>query len=357
MSLFFDFGNVRQYQGDCRNMSEIASDSVHCVVTSPPYWSLRKYSGEQELDWQDGSHCALGLEPTPELFISHLVEIFREVKRVLRPDGVCWVNVGDSYAGSGQEYGSDHGKAVFRDGDLKKPERLHHDSIKPLDRVGIPEMLVLALRADGWYWRSTVVWSKPNPMPESVNGWRWERHRIKIGKGATSDKTHDEGLMRNDANRYSLHLGTGTYGQWRDCPGCPKCSANDGYILRKGSWRPTDSFEYIYLLTKTSSYYCDMEAVREPHSRDWGSESPSGYFKPGSETTLEAGMPTAHRRNDVPMQQNPAGRNLRSVWTTPERMLRLRGDLSEADRAYVLGELLSRGILSSTHGNGIGPTE
>lgn len=125
--------------GDCIESMRLMQDqSVHCCVTSPPYYGLRDY----------GVDGQIGLEQTPEQFIQKLVEVFREVKRVLRDDGVLWVNIGDSYAGSWK-----HGSS---------------DEWKSKDLMGIPWMLAFALRADGWYLRQDIIWNKPNPMPESV---------------------------------------------------------------------------------------------------------------------------------------------------------------------------------------------
>ena len=109
----------------------------------------------------------LGLEKTPEEYVAKMVEVFREVRRVLRDDGTLWLNLGDSYAGSGKGIGSDHGKAVFSDGDIVKTDWTTL-GLKPKDLVGIPWRVALALQADGWYLRQDIIWSKPNPMPESV---------------------------------------------------------------------------------------------------------------------------------------------------------------------------------------------
>ena len=114
----------------------LPSNSVHCVITSPPYWGLRDYKTEPIL-WEDGWLGSYGNEPTPDMFVAHTVSIFREVRRVLRDDGTLWLNLGDSYNG---------------DGNL----------------VGIPWRVALALQADGWILRQDVIWHKPSPMPESV---------------------------------------------------------------------------------------------------------------------------------------------------------------------------------------------
>jgi len=129
--------------GDVReSLKELPDQSVHCCVTSPPYWGLRDY----------GHGGQIGLEQTPDQYIKELVAVFREVKRVLRDDGTLWLNIGDSYSS-------------IRDG---KTSTFEGTPIKHKDLVGIPWMLAFALRADGWYLRQDIIWHKPNPMPESV---------------------------------------------------------------------------------------------------------------------------------------------------------------------------------------------
>ena len=137
-------------------LKTIPDSYVNCCVTSPPYYGLRDYG----IDGQ------IGLEETPEAYIQKLVEVFREVKRVLRDDGTLWVNIGDSYAGSGQGFG---GKQIGKYGTEKHNSIIQKvNGCKPKDLIGIPWMLAFALRADGWYLRQEIVWAKPNPMPESV---------------------------------------------------------------------------------------------------------------------------------------------------------------------------------------------
>jgi len=131
-----------------------------CCITSPPYYALRDY----------GVDGQIGLEKTPEEYISRLVEVFAEVKRVLRDDGTLWVNIGDSYAGSGKGGNPDmYAHGVISHYRLSKGISTPvFDGIKSKDLIGIPWMLAFALRADGWYLRQDIIWQKPNPMPESV---------------------------------------------------------------------------------------------------------------------------------------------------------------------------------------------
>lgn len=143
----------------------VPDKSVHCVVTSPPYWGLRAYTGDdQKCTWDSGWEGGLGLEPTPELYTQNIVEVFREIKRVLRDDGTVWLNIGDSYNGSGGA-GGDYNKGGMRDGQTRYPGR-NIDSLKPKDLVGVPWRVAFALQSDGWYLRNEIIWHSPNKMPE-----------------------------------------------------------------------------------------------------------------------------------------------------------------------------------------------
>jgi len=126
----------RLIPGDCiAGLRTLPDASVHCCVTSPPYWGLRDYG-------HDGQ---IGLEKTPDAYVARMVEVFREVRRVLRDDGTLWLNLGDSYAGSTMTA-----------------------NLKQKDLVGVPWRVAFALQADGWWLRQDIIWHKPNPMPESV---------------------------------------------------------------------------------------------------------------------------------------------------------------------------------------------
>jgi DNA modification methylase len=171
-------------------LKTLPSASVQCVVTSPPYWGLRDY----------GFKGQIGLEKTPEEYVQHLVSILHELKRVLRDDGILWLNLGDCYAANGisgldvQGKTSTIGKANPR----SHQKKIVPKGLKQKDLVGIPWRVAFALQADGWYLRSDIIWAKPNPMPESVTD------------------------------------------------------------------RPTRSHEYIFLLTKSKKYYYDAETIKEP---------------------------------------------------------------------------------------------
>lgn len=152
---------VRILQGDCREvLKTLPDESVHCVVTSPPYFGLRDY----------GVDGQIGLEPTPDEFVAVLVGVFREVRRMLRDDGTVWLNLGDSYnAHPNQRSVTDKAgdKQQTMRGSTASPSR-SVAGLKPKDMIGIPWRVAFALQADGWYLRQDVIWSKPNAMPESV---------------------------------------------------------------------------------------------------------------------------------------------------------------------------------------------
>lgn len=172
---------VRFLQGDTRDiLPTLESGSVNCIVTSPPYFGLRDY----------GMGGQIGLEPTPAEFVAELVAVFREARRVLKDDGTLWLNLGDSYCSQGGEHmgrsdnqgGVGAGNRQWREGSARADGEVRGDGpvsrrnrngttapgLKPKDLIGIPWRVAFALQADGWYLRQDIIWSKPNPMPESV---------------------------------------------------------------------------------------------------------------------------------------------------------------------------------------------
>ncbi|CAI6024664.1 hypothetical protein PAECIP112173_00394 [Paenibacillus sp. JJ-100] len=228
--------------GNCIEvMPQLEAESFHTCVTSPPYWGLRDYGVEPSY-WPETTYTpmpglppitipewtgCLGLEPTPEMFVAHTVLVFREVWRVLRPDGTAWVNFGDSYASSGikRDEGLNerwHGKQYLSnkqgDSDRHRPARQQPADLKAKDLIGIPWRVAFALQADGWYLRMDNIWHKPNPMPESVGD------------------------------------------------------------------RPTKAHEYMFLLSKSERYYYDKEAIKEQGMQDeWANGFRGGSYT-GNET-------------------------------------------------------------------------
>jgi len=176
--------------GDVRaSLRTLPANSVDCIVTSPPYWGLRDYGlPPQAWDGQTGcehhwdsdgaTRCTgcgawrgqLGLEPSPELYVSHMVELFRDLRRVLKSQGTMWINLGDCYnAGTNAPRAASRNRVGYWEAAGSMGDRrVKAAGLKPKDLVGIPWRVALALQADGWYLRSDVIWSKPNPVPEGV---------------------------------------------------------------------------------------------------------------------------------------------------------------------------------------------
>lgn len=238
--------------GDCVEvLGTLADNSVHCVVTSPPYWGLR--------DYRVGGQ--MGLEKTPDEFIAKMVDVFREVRRVLREDGTCWANMGDSYAsGKGTCYNPGGGAySIEQDKQKYQLDRGNKSTLaavglKPKDLCGIPWRLALALQADGWWLRQDIIWHKPNPMPESVTD------------------------------------------------------------------RCTKAHEYVFLLTKAARYFYDAEAVREPvipDARDtkWDTHRSGRSMVDHAQDAVKGRHGVKTQADGWVRMSNPAGRNRRSVWT------------------------------------------
>ena len=271
-------------QGDCIDgMKTVPSESVHCVVTSPPYYGLRDYGTatweggdplcnhtiSMDTKWNDpkrgtdvlrpevahrggsSSHCHLcgatridqqiGLEESPDEYVARLVEVFREVRRILRHDGTVWLNLGDSYAGNNSQ-ASNNGRAGYGNPRERVVNRIS-EGLKPKDLIGIPWRVAFALQADGWYLRQDIIWHKPNPMPESVTD------------------------------------------------------------------RCTKSHEYIFLLSKSAKYYFDHEAIKEPSANLGVTSIRFGGTKYGDSDDKKHATKSGNEYTDN------GTRNKRSVWT------------------------------------------
>ena len=281
--------------GDAKELTgELPSESIDLCITSPPYWGLRCYG-------VDGQY---GLEKTPEIYVAKMVEVFREVKRVLKPWGVCWLNLGDSYASSGgsgsEEYSKRHKQfgEIIKQGSRVIP-RSAPSGLKPKDLCGIPWHVAFALQADGWWLRQDIIWAKPNPMPESVQGSRWERHRVKV-KNGTRGRDGMQPAPSPEARE-------DTNAEWQDCPGCPKCLPNDGLVLRMSAGRCTKAHEYVFQLTKSESYYFDSIAIQEKTLTMDDSERDRDNSKLNN-------TPGRSRMGGL-TTNNYTTRNRRSVWT------------------------------------------
>ena len=202
--------SVRILIGDAlTRLRDLPNESVHCCVTSPPYWGLRDYGVEGQI----------GLEPSQEAYVARIVAVFAEVRRVLRPDGTCWVNLGDSYNAAGRV---GHGTRIGYKQGTSRASACGEDSprpsavgLKPKDLVGIPWRVAFALQADGWWLRSDIIWHKPNPMPESVTDRPTKAHEYvflltKSERYAyDADAIAEIGTGRNPGN--VSHKGTTAY--------------------------------------------------------------------------------------------------------------------------------------------------
>jgi len=191
------------YQGDALAvLRTLPAESVHCVVTSPPYWGLRDYGVAGQYGLEERVDClgwATG-RPCGSCFICRLVAVFREVRRVLRADGTCWVNMGDSYAASST---SNHARG--KNTRAENPPRVRPSGcLKPKDLVGQPWRLALALQADGWFLRSDIIWHKPNPMPSNVKDRPTVAHEYLFLFSRSPKYFWDHDSMQEDAAASSL---------------------------------------------------------------------------------------------------------------------------------------------------------
>jgi DNA modification methylase len=211
----------------------LADNSVHCCVTSPPYFGLRDYGVEGQI----------GLEKTPEEFIAKMVAIFRELRRVLRDDGTLWLNMGDSYAGSGkggkpedsphQKQATNRGSAM-KVGDTARQaavtnitRRDKEIGYKPKDLMGMPWRLALALQADGWWLRADIIWAKPNPMPSSVTDRPTTAHEYIFLLTKSAHYFYDEFAVREASVTNDVRRPYGSKGMW-DMDGRPEGQQHGG---------------------------------------------------------------------------------------------------------------------------------
>jgi DNA modification methylase len=204
--------------GDCiEQMRTLADQSVNCVVTSPPYFGLRDYGHEGQI----------GLEATPDAFVSKLVDVFCEVRRVLRDDGTVWLNLGDSYSGSGKGVWNVPDE-VKRAAGIKETYRPSSDpcvkvqtGLKPKDLIGIPWRVAFALQADGWYLRQDIIWAKPNPMPESVRDRCTKAHEYIFMLTKSARYWYDAEAIKEESVTGDIRRPYGSQGAW-DMDGRPK---------------------------------------------------------------------------------------------------------------------------------------
>ena len=185
--------NIDIYEGDCiEQLKRLADQSINTCITSPPYWGLRNYQEDKQL----------GMEDTPEEFISNLVDVFREVKRVLRDDGTVWLNLGDTYCGTGHK--GNYTDPKHKEGRNGQKIALNNkiDGLKSKDLVGIPWRVALALQQDGWYLRQDIIWHKPNTMPESVKDRCTKAHEYIFLLSKNKKYYYDNEAIKEDSKYY-----------------------------------------------------------------------------------------------------------------------------------------------------------
>lgn len=176
----------------------LPDESVNCCITSPPYWGLRDYGHKEQI----------GLENTPEEYVAKLVEVFREVRRVLKPEGTLWLNLGDSYARNGGENSGCNRELLHLEGKQKRMLSIPKGSgLKPKDLVGIPWRVAFALQADGWYLRQDIIWHKPNPMPESVTDRCTKGHEYIFLLAKSQKYYYDSNAIKEPATYAGYDIG------------------------------------------------------------------------------------------------------------------------------------------------------
>lgn len=190
MEPFYQDSALALFNGNCIDvLCKLPDESVQCCVTSPPYWRQRDY----------GHTGQIGLEQTPEDYVSNLVSVFREVRRILKPDGTLWLNLGDKWAsggnGGGGSFMRERGEA-WAHAAVAKGWRKPPHGYKDKDLLGLPWMTAFALRSDGWYLRQCNIWAKPNCMPESVQDRSTASHEYVFHLSKSNDYWYDSGAAR-----------------------------------------------------------------------------------------------------------------------------------------------------------------
>ena len=232
----------RILHGDCREvLRDLPAESVHCVVTSPPYWGLRSYGGDEGM---------IGLEPTFDEHLENLVAVFREVRRVLRDDGTLWLNYGDAYAGAGRTSGAGEIQDKHRARSVSSSlPPVDQSSFKSKDLMMMPARVAMALQADGWWLRSEIVWHKPNPMPESVTDRPTNAHEkmFLLSKRATYFYDADAVRLEPSGQRQAMNFGKPSERQDGDRSYAP--DGSKGANLRNVWTIPTHSYKGAHFAT------------------------------------------------------------------------------------------------------------
>ncbi len=278
-----------------------------------------------------------------QCYICQMVRVFGLVREALAEHGTCWLNIGDSYSHApGKRKPTDaYGAKQKTNGYESTTGSASAPDIDPGNLCLIPQRLTIALQDDGWLVRSVVVWHKPAPMPASIAGWRWMRCRVKVkGCGASPSRRQCAGMVDESTSRGrnpDSSRNPDLQAQWSDCPGCKKCNPHGGYVLRRGSWRPTSSWEPILILAKTDRYFCDGEAVKTPPAA--ATVSRDQYTRVLDDPDEQFAVKHDH-------ETICDGANLRDVWTIAAEPLRC------AHYAAFPSELVQRCLRAGTSAKG-----
>ena len=265
--------NYQLLQGDCiQVLRTLPAGSVHCCVTSPPYWGLRDY----------GAAGQIGMEPTLSEYIANMVAVFREVHRVLRDDGTLWLNLGDAYANDGKWGGETGGKQSYLpDSDRQRVGREKRSTgLPPKNLIGLPWRVAFALQDDGWVLRSDIIWHKPNPMPESVTDRPTKAHEYLFLLAKQERYYYDSEAIKEPSVTDDMRRPYGSQGAWQ----------MDG--------RPIEQRHGGELRVSRSKTFARSNAVSE-------------HIIPGQSAAQ-------HRPDRTDVIDSPT-RNKRSVWTVATR--------------------------------------
>ncbi len=263
--------------------------------------------------YADNDDRGIGLEQTPEAYLGNLVDVFREVARVLRGGGVLWVNMGDSYSNEGGHTGP--GATSQRQGrsnvGVQNAVTGQTGGLAHGNLLGIPWRLALALQRDGWILRQDVIWAKRSPMPESLAGTRWEQCRVKVrsARHTTGQADMNDPAMRESV---SVAIHDADTAQWSPCPGCEKCRDHDGLVLRRGSWRSTTAHEHIFMFVKSMGYFADGIAAQQISAGQTGA---AADFRRTTKDHLKPNQAAVEHRLGREPTKDTGTRNRRSVWT------------------------------------------
>lgn len=296
--VILDDDDLTLFNGDCLDvLSELPDESVHMCATSPPFYGLRDYG-------MDGQ---IGLEETPEEWVERLVDVFREVRRVLRHDGTLWVEIGDSYNANyrtGQDppnsqiQKGNQGTAAFDSGIPHKARKL--ENFKRKDLLGQPWMLAFALRADGWYLRSEIIWARPNPMPESVSDRPTKAHSTVFLLSKSPSYFYDADAIREAFSENTHSKGKGV--------GVKQEAVAESGTLAAGRNNSSFNNAIQHSHVDHQRFYPQVETLD-------GSDGEAPRGPDGRRQTGVQGRENSEQHRDGERWPNPGGANARSVWT------------------------------------------